>query len=91
MGGVTGAKSPCDLPRNERQISYIKKQSSGMQSTSNPPDEILAVMLSAKDEDDKGKFVQEVKVSPEPAIVVARMQQLDDLVRFCTPADFFLF
>ena len=89
MGGVTGAKSPYDLPRNERQISYIKKQSSGMQSTSNPPDEILAVMLSAKDEDDKGKFVQEVKVSPEPAIVVARMQQLDDLVRFCTPADFF--
>lgn len=45
MSGVTVAKSPCELQRNECQISYIKKQTY-------PPDEILAIMLSTKDEDD---------------------------------------
>lgn len=56
MGGVTGSRSPCELLRNEYQVSYIKKQSSGTQLVSSS-DKILAFMLSAKDEDDKGKFV----------------------------------
>ena len=90
MGGVIGAKGPCDLPRNERQVCYIKKKStSAAEQPGKPPDEILALLLRAKSEDDGSKFVQEAKVSPEPAFVVAREWQLDDLVRFCTPAEEF--
>ena len=37
----------------------------------------------------KIKFVRDTRPSPEPAFVVARDRQLDDLVRFCTiPDDF---
>ena len=90
MGGVIGAKSPCDLPRNEHQVCYIKKKSSiAAEQPDKPPDEILALLLRAKSEDDGGKFVQETKVSPEPAFVVAQEWQLDDLLRFCTPAEEF--
>ena len=41
-------------------------------------------MQSAKVEDKVGKFVRETRPSPEPAFVLARDRQLDDLVRFCT-------
>ena len=34
-------------------------------------------------------FVQDTRPSPEPAFVVARDLQLDDLVRFCTIQDGF--
>ena len=27
MGGVLHAKSPCELPQNERQVSYVKQKS----------------------------------------------------------------
>ena len=81
VGGVIGAKGPCDLPRNERQVCYIKKKStSAAEQPGKPPDEILALLFRAKSEDDGSKFVQETKISPEPPFVVAREWQLDDLV-----------
>ena len=46
-------------------------------------------MQSAKQEDAVGRFVRETRPSPEPAFVLARDRQLDDLVRFCTGADDF--
>ena len=82
IGGITTAKSPCELPRNERQVMYTRGKSSG--HCANEGDEIFAIMQSAKLEDEGGKFVRETRPSPEPAFVVARDRQLDDLVRFCT-------
>ena len=87
LGGVVDAGGPCELPRNERQISYIKSKS----TSSNLPlaDQVFAIMQSAKEEDVMGKFVRETRPSPEPAFVLARDRQLDDLVRFCTVAEGF--
>lgn len=46
-------------------------------------------MQQAKVDDHTGKFVRDCCPSPEPVFVLARHQQLDDLVRFCTvPANF---
>ena len=70
LGGVVDADSPCELPRNERQISYIKSKSA---SPSHPVvDQVFAIMQSAKEEDVMGKFVRETRPSPEPAFVLAR-------------------
>ena len=52
-------------------------------------DQVFAIMQSAKQEDVIGKFVRETRPSPEPAFVLVRDRQLDDLVRFCTVADDF--
>ena len=87
LGGVVDADSPCELPRNERQVSYIKSKSTS--SNVLLADQVFAIMQSAKQEDVIGKFVRETRPSPEPAFVLARDRQLDDLVRFCTVADDF--
>ena len=89
-----GAKSPCELPRNERQVSYVKQKSKVCGVSTGPGsdrvcDQVFAIMRSANIEDHDGKFVRDTRPSPEPAFVVARDRQLDDLVRFCTiPEDF---
>ena len=94
VGGVLNAQSPCELPRNERQVTYMKqksKMSGASSSSASDPmsDQIFAIMQSAKVEDHQGKFVRDTRPSPEPAFVIARDRQLDDLVRFCTiPDDF---
>lgn len=47
------------------------------------------MMQSAKLGDSCGLFVRETRPSPEPAFVLARDRQLDDIVRFCTIPDNF--
>ena len=93
IGGVLHAKSPCELPRNERQVSYVKQKSKMCRVStgigSDPLcDQVFAIMQSAKVGDRDG-FVRDTRPSPEPAFVVARDRQLDDLVRFCTIPDGF--
>ena len=73
VGGVTRATSPCDLPRNERQISYMKscsckRQHSGVQDPM--ADQVFTIMQQAKLEDHTGKFVRDCHPSPEPAFVL---------------------
>ena len=52
-------------------------------------DEMFQMIQQAKLGDGTGMFVRETRSSPEPAFVLARDRQVDDLVRFCTgPADF---
>lgn len=85
LGGVVDAKGPCDLPRNERQVTYVRSK---LTSEANF-DQVFAIMQSAKEEDSIGKFVRETRPSPEPAFILARDRQLDDLVRFCTVAEGF--
>lgn len=47
-------------------------------------DQVFTIMQQAKLEDCTGKFVRNCRSSPEPAFVLSRDWQLDDLVRFCT-------
>ena len=91
VGGVARASSACDLPRNERQVSYLKSRSSKHPQSGQDPlaNQVFTIMQQAKVDDHTGKFVRDCHPSPEPAFVLARDQQLDDLVRFCTvPAKF---
>ena len=87
VGGVTSAASPCDLLRNERQISYLKSRSikpQQLQVQDPMADQVFTVMQQAKLEDHMGRFVHDCRPSPDPAFVLSRDWQLDDLVRFCT-------
>ena len=45
------------------------------------------MMKSAKLDDSLGQFVHETRPSPEPAFILARDRQLNDLVRFCAAPD----
>ena len=51
--------------------------------------EVETITLSAKSKDANGNFVHNTRPCPEPAFIVARGRQLDDLVQFCTPGSSF--
>jgi len=58
----------------------------------NPADELYSVMFQAKQEDVSNSFVRDMKVLPEPAVILASDYQLDDLVRFGTnPIEYCVF
>ena len=75
LGGVQHASSPCELPRNEQQVSYIQSKSKASTSQGgviNPlANQLFAMMQSAKAGDNHGPFVRETRPSPEPAFVLA--------------------
>lgn len=87
LGGILQASSPCELPRNERQVMYLQSKEKG--SSDALADQVFAMMQNAKVGDSHGCFVRETRPSPEPAFVLARDRQLDDLVRFCAIPDSF--
>lgn len=95
LGGVQFVCSPSELPRNERQVSYIHSKLKGSSASlsssvaSAHSDQVFAMMQSAKLQDSLGLFVRETRPSPEPAVVLARDRQLEELVRFCAVADNF--
>ena len=84
VGGIKNALDACELPRNERQVTYVKRQ---LKTNSSPllsvsaTDELSVVMHKAYMEDQQ--FIREVRTVREPAIMVATDQQLNDLDRFC--------
>ena len=82
-GGIVGAIASGQLPRDEKQISNVKRrtQQGTMDSVA---DELFVVMQRAYAQDTTNKFIQDIKMAPEPAIVLADDQQLVDLQRFCT-------
>ena len=90
VGGVLSAKDPCELPRNEQQVSDMKQRQKKfvIAGTVSSSDEIAVVMHKAYLEDSNQQFIREVKTLREPAIVVAIDRQLNDVVRFCTNEDF---
>ena len=73
---------PGQLPHNERQARYSK--SVVISSEYNTADELYSIMFQAKQEDMGHAFVRDIKVLPDPAIVLASDYQLRDLVRFGT-------
>lgn len=82
-GGITGAKYPGELPRNEQQIINFKQQIPKSVSTS------LRVQMgvhryatSPLGNTDK-KFACEIKAYREPAILLASERQLHDVSWFC--------
>ena len=80
LGGIKNASCASQLPRNERQVSYIQQKKGG----TNDVDELFLLMQQAKVGDKIGLFVRETRASPEPAFILAQDHQLDDLIRFCT-------
>lgn len=94
VGGLLCAKAAGQLPRNENQVSYLRRSTNVSRSSpSNPTeDDLFIIMQRAHTQDPVHKFVRDVKTALEPAIVLAEDQQLKDLVRFCTfPFDFSIF
>ncbi len=83
VGGLLSSSCPGQLPRNERQMKYAKSASLKA-SECKPADELYSVMFQAKQEDATNTFVRDIKVLPEPAVVLGCDYQLDDLVRFGT-------
>ena len=82
VGGMIKAKCPGQLPRNERQVMHLIKNKT-------PADELYEVMFKAKQEDTGEKFIQAVKVVPDPAVILATDRQIKDLVRFSTKSQNF--
>ena len=81
-GGIQAATAPGQLPRNEHQVKCLKYAAKSF--SYNPADELYPVMLQAKQEDQNNTFVRDIKVLPDPAILIAKDYQQDNLVHFST-------
>ena len=87
IGGVRSAYDACSLPRNEQQVTNLRRRQSKPSLgaiVSCTTDELAVVMQKAFVEDDNNSFIREMKTLKEPAIIVALERQLDDFVKFCT-------
>ena len=76
VGGLMSSSCSGQLPRNERQARYSK--SVAMCSEYNPADDLYSIMFQAKQEDTSCTFIRDIKVLPDPAIVLASDYQLLD-------------
>ena len=82
VGGILSASDPCTLPRSEQQVADVRRRQK--RSTTSHGDELAVVMQQAYLEDYGNHFIREMRILREPAIVVAKDRQLDDLITFCT-------
>ena len=86
QGGVSGANSACDLPRNRKQVKNLKYTLANHLASPNsslPKSDVLAhVMQLCKDT--CGTDSAFIQAAPEPMCVLATPQQLVDMERFCT-------
>lgn len=87
VGGVLQAIGPGQLPRSERQVTNIirrEKLKSRCANSSNEADDLFVIMQRAHSEDSSAQFIRAIRAAPDPAIVLADNNQLNDMVRFCT-------
>ena len=87
--GVLSASEPGEPPRNEKQVNNLRQNARSSVIVPGTcidaaADELFTVMQNAQTKDRSHQFVCNIKTSPEPAIVLADDQQLQDLVRFGT-------
>ena len=77
-GGEMSAESAGSLPRNRQQAyNAVKHQK--------PRDPLFNVILESQNLDhDANHFIREVKLAPEPSVVLAMDYQIADLEAFCT-------
>ena len=82
-GGMMGAKSLGELPRNHGQVSSMRRSVNSnlpLCSSKGLQDPLFMVMEQCKLCESGDKFVRVVTASPEPMCVLATDQQLTDLV-----------
>ena len=79
-GGELYARSAACVPRDSRQISYLREK-----KHSKDPNPLYSIMLECKLAQGKAEvFVQDVKAAPQPMCVLSFNRQLDDMERFLT-------
>ena len=87
-GGMLGASSSSEIPRNRRQIYNIQHSSlsHGSIGTSGKPDPIFELLQQCKMDLTPGgrKFIRSVNFETSPSCVIATDAQLQNVVRFCT-------
>jgi len=91
-GGVVGASAPGQLPRDEKQVTNMRKREKLRGRCGGPSadsDDLFVVMQQAHTEDPASKFVCGIRAAPDPAIVIAEDYQLNDMNRFCTSSSEF--
>ena len=91
MGGVVGASAPGQLPRDEMQVTNVRRSMKGKKRGSGPnadADDLFVIMQQAHTEDPSEKFIRAIRSTPDPAIVIAAEYQVNDMVRFCTDSEF---
>jgi hypothetical protein len=84
-GGMMSASCAGQLPRNEHQVSNIRHA----KKKAHADDELFIAMTECKSKDITARFVRDVKAAPEPALVLCKDEQLDDVVRFATNSEEF--
>ena len=87
-GGILGASSSSEIPRNGHQIYNIQHSSLSHCSigTSGKPDPIFELLQHCKMDHTPGgrKFIRSVNFESSPSCVIATDAQLQNVVRFCT-------
>ena len=79
-GGEVHARGAGCVPRDSRQISYLREK-----KHTKDPNPLYSVMLECKLAQGKTEmFVQDVKAAPQPMCVLSFNRQLDDMERFLT-------
>ena len=70
VGGVLSASDACSLPRNEQQVTDIRRRQKKGTCSSNTTDELAIVMQKAYLKDSDKCFIWEIiKTLREPAII----------------------
>lgn len=86
-GGMLGATSSSEIPRNRRQVYNIQQSSVSHSSisTSGKPDPIFELLQQCKMDLAPGgrKFIRSVNFETSPSCVIATDTQLQNVVRFC--------
>ena len=88
-GGVLSTTSVSTLPRDRKQVAYLKPRVKQNKCTNidltakhNP---FLALTVKCKEEEESGNpYIRRVVTSPGPSVVLASNNQLDDIAKFCT-------
>ena len=87
-GGVLSATSASTLPRDRKQVAYLKscvkqKKYTNIDLTAKR-DPFLVLTVKCKEEESGNPYIRRVVTSPEPSVVLASDNQLDDIAKFCT-------
>ena len=83
-GGINKVDSLSDLPRNRDEASYLRRGSSEKKAV---VDSLVILLEQCKKQqlgNPKTAFVREVSCAPELRCVMCYIDQLADIVRFCT-------
>lgn len=80
VGGVLGAKNLGTLPRNERQMKYLKKfdETRNSEGSRDPLATVMELQKAVLPD-----FIRDVVCNDLPTVILFTDQQIDNLVKFC--------